>query len=92
MLTSVSLLSVRLVCVSVCCCTTGWDSDWGATVKPTAVGGGSKLGGGSGKAAPAAGAAAGGAGVGVGVGGLNRQHSLSSPTLHNKEEDDWGKW
>lgn len=37
------------------------------------------------KAAPAA------ASAGMG-GNLAKQHSLSSPSLHSKDEDDWGKW
>lgn len=60
----------------------GWD-DWSATVKPVA--GGSKVGGSP--APKAAAAAAGGMGSNVA-----KQHSLSSPALHNKDEDDWGKW
>jgi len=59
-------------------CPAGWDS-WGASAKPSAVGSGSKLGG----AKPAAG----------GVGSLNKQHSVSSPSLNKKaDDDDWGKW
>lgn len=54
----------------------GWD-DWSATVKP--------VGGPAPKAQPAA------ASAGMGS-NLAKQHSLSSPALHSKDEDDWGKW
>lgn len=61
----------------------GWDS-WGASVKPVPAGGagGSKVAGAGSRPATAPTAA----------GGLNKQHSLSSPALHNKDDDDWGKW
>lgn len=50
--------------------------DWSATVKP--------VGGPASKATLAASAGMGG--------NLAKQHSLSSPSLHSKDEDDWGKW
>lgn len=66
-----------------CAVFAGWDS-WGATVKPVPAGGGSKLGGAAGGKPAAAASHVGG--------GLHKQHSLSSPSLHNKDDDDWGKW
>lgn len=67
--------------LSVCsallfCCLCAGWDDWSATVKP--------VGGPAPKAAPAASAGMGG--------NLAKQHSLSSPALHSKDEDDWGKW